>query len=109
MQDGQTFQAPGENEEMREYFMKQALAMVFRAEPCLTASDWCPNQGEKALAAGETPVGCVIVHEGNIIGSGMNDTNRSMNVSWASDMDLQLTSSAFVRFAIVYLWEGLGY
>ncbi|OQD68506.1 hypothetical protein PENDEC_c034G05141 [Penicillium decumbens] len=44
------------------YFMKQALLM-----------------GEKALQSGETPVGCVLVHNDRIVGSGMNDTNRSMN------------------------------
>ena len=26
------------------------------------------------------PVGCIFVREGNIIGRGMNDTNRSLNV-----------------------------
>ena len=36
--------------------------------------------GEMALARGETPVGCVLVHRGTIIGVGMNDTNTSMNV-----------------------------
>ncbi|KAL1979912.1 hypothetical protein VTN96DRAFT_4997 [Rasamsonia emersonii] len=51
-----------DDEEEQRYFMKQALMM-----------------GEKALAKGETPVGCVLVHEGKIIGTGMNDTNRSMN------------------------------
>lgn len=39
------------------------------------------NQGEKALQTGETPVGCVLVYDGKIVGSGMNDTNQSMNVS----------------------------
>ncbi|PGH17549.1 hypothetical protein AJ79_01149 [Helicocarpus griseus UAMH5409] len=48
--------------EKHEYFMKKALDM-----------------GEKALATGETPVGCVLVHNGKVIGSGMNDTNKSMN------------------------------
>lgn len=38
------------------------------------------NKAEKALAIGETPVGCVLVHDGKIIGRGMNDTNRSLNV-----------------------------
>lgn len=59
-------QSPGKldcNEAKHEYFMKQALLM-----------------GEKALEAGETPVGCVLVYNWKIIGSGMNDTNRSMNV-----------------------------
>ncbi|CAP91632.1 Pc13g05630 [Penicillium rubens Wisconsin 54-1255] len=45
------------------YFMKQALLM-----------------GEKAIQSGETPVGCVLVHNDQIVGYGMNDTNRSMNV-----------------------------
>jgi len=31
------------------------------------------------LARGETTVGCVLVHDGEIIGAGMNDTNTSMN------------------------------
>ncbi|KAJ5532118.1 hypothetical protein N7504_009671 [Penicillium tannophilum] len=44
------------------FFMKQALLM-----------------GEKALECGETPVGCVLVHNDQIVGYGMNDTNRSMN------------------------------
>ena len=34
---------------------------------------------EKALAAGEVPVGCVIIFRGEIVGSGMNDTNKSLN------------------------------
>ncbi|KAB8069282.1 cytidine and deoxycytidylate deaminase zinc-binding domain protein [Aspergillus leporis] len=52
-----------EQEDSRHaYFMKQALLM-----------------GERALETGETPVGCVLVHENQIVGSGMNDTNRSMN------------------------------
>jgi tRNA-specific adenosine deaminase 2 len=34
---------------------------------------------ETALAEGETPVGCVLVHTGKVVGRGMNDTNRSLN------------------------------
>ena len=34
-----------------------------------------------ALASDEVPVGCVFVHNGQIIGKGMNDTNRSLNVN----------------------------
>ncbi|KAL2372297.1 hypothetical protein RJZ57_003239 [Blastomyces gilchristii] len=37
------------------------------------------EKGEEALASGETPVGCVLVHNDEVIGSGMNDTNKSMN------------------------------
>lgn len=34
---------------------------------------------ERALAQGETPVGCVLVLQGEVIACGMNDTNRSLN------------------------------
>lgn len=37
-------------------------------------------QAERALASDEVPVGCVFVHRDDIIGEGMNDTNRSLNV-----------------------------
>ena len=37
-------------------------------------------KAELALANDETPVGCVFVHDGEIIGRGMNDTNKSLNV-----------------------------
>ena len=46
----------------RQQYMREALAMA-----------------EKALAEGETPVGCVLVHGEKVIGRGMNDTNRSLN------------------------------
>lgn len=39
------------------------------------------GQGETALKHGETPVGCVLVYNDQVVGRGMNDTNRSMNVS----------------------------
>ncbi|MCJ1431130.1 tRNA(adenine34) deaminase [Xylographa pallens] len=45
-----------------EDFMKEALELA-----------------EHALASNETPVGCVFVHGGRIIGRGFNDTNKSMN------------------------------
>ena len=34
---------------------------------------------ERALVEGETPVGCVLVHNGQVVAAGMNDTNRSLN------------------------------
>ncbi|KAL2038712.1 hypothetical protein N7G274_008470 [Stereocaulon virgatum] len=37
------------------------------------------EMAEQALASDEVPVGCVFVHNGEIIGKGMNDTNRSLN------------------------------
>ncbi|KAL2355379.1 cytidine deaminase-like protein [Cryomyces antarcticus] len=51
-----------ENREYHERFMREAI-----------------NMGELALRSNETPVGCVFVHDGKIIGRGMNDTNRSLS------------------------------
>ena len=34
---------------------------------------------EQALREGETPVACVLVHNGEVVATGMNDTNRSLN------------------------------
>ncbi|TKA79004.1 hypothetical protein B0A49_02265 [Cryomyces minteri] len=51
-----------ENREYHEGFMRVAI-----------------NMGELALRSDETPVGCVFVHDGKIIGRGMNDTNRSLS------------------------------
>ena len=50
------------NIETHERLMRQAL-----------------QKADEALATGETPVGCVFVANGSVIGSGMNDTNRSLN------------------------------
>jgi tRNA-specific adenosine deaminase 2 len=38
-----------------------------------------PSQAELALKSDETPVGCVFVKDGDIIGRGMNETNRTLN------------------------------
>ena len=47
-----------------------------------------------ALKNDETPVGCVFVRDGEIIGRGMNDTNKSLNVRKADDLNpLGLTVS----------------
>lgn len=51
-----------EDRTYHERFMREALHMA-----------------ELALATDETPVGCVFVREGRVIGRGMNDTNRSLN------------------------------
>ncbi|KAL7779948.1 hypothetical protein CFE70_009966 [Pyrenophora teres f. teres 0-1] len=45
-----------------EGFMREAIAMA-----------------ELALKSDETPVGCVFVKDGHIIGRGMNETNRTLN------------------------------
>jgi len=47
---------------VQEKFMKEAL-----------------RQAKKALALGEVPIGCVIVHKGKIIGRGYNRRNTDKN------------------------------
>ena len=37
------------------------------------------DTAEEALRGGETPVACVLVHGGEVVARGMNDTNRSLN------------------------------
>ena len=63
--------------------MREAIKMV--SLPPHQVPWWNANsircQAELALSSDETPVGCVFVHNGEVIGRGMNDTNRSMNVS----------------------------
>lgn len=57
---------PLPNREYHEGFMRKAIEMA-----------------ELALASDETPVGCVFVHNGEIIGRGINGTNASLNVRTA--------------------------
>lgn len=56
---------PIPNREYHEGFMRKAIDMA-----------------EMALASDETPVGCVFVREGEVIGRGINGTNASLNVSF---------------------------
>ncbi|KAF2457854.1 cytidine deaminase-like protein [Lineolata rhizophorae] len=51
-----------EKREYHEWYMREAIKMA-----------------EGALRSDETPVGCVFVRDGKIIGRGMNDTNKSLN------------------------------
>ncbi|RMY63001.1 hypothetical protein D0863_10768 [Hortaea werneckii] len=53
---------PIPNREYHEGFMRKAIEMA-----------------ELALSSDETPVGCVFVHNGKIIGRGINGTNASLN------------------------------
>lgn len=55
--------APIPNREVHEGYMRKAIEMA-----------------ELALASDETPVGCVFVHDGEVIGRGINGTNASLNV-----------------------------
>lgn len=58
--------APIPNRDYHESFMRQAIGMA-----------------EMALASDETPVGCVFVRDGQVIGRGINGTNASLNVGEA--------------------------
>ncbi|OSS50752.1 hypothetical protein B5807_04535 [Epicoccum nigrum] len=51
-----------EDRAYHERFMREAISMA-----------------ELALTSDETPVGCVFVKDGEIIGRGMNETNRTLN------------------------------
>lgn len=54
---------PVPDREYHEGFMRKAIEMA-----------------EMALRSDETPVGCVFVHKGEIIGRGINGTNATLNV-----------------------------
>jgi len=57
--------APIPNRPYHEAFMRKAIEMA-----------------EMALANDETPVGCVFVRDGEVIGRGINGTNASLCVSF---------------------------
>lgn len=58
---------PHHKDEIHHHFIRAALEMA-----------------ENALRGDEVPVGCVFVRNGEIIGRGMNDTNRSLCVTLSS-------------------------
>lgn len=60
---------PVPDREYHESFMRKAIEMA-----------------EMALRSDETPVGCVFVHNGEIIGRGINGTNATLNVCRAGIM-----------------------
>ena len=66
-----------------EAFMREALGMVRAAESASDQALTCVirHQAEQALASDETPVGCVFVRDGRVLGRGMNATNRTLNVA----------------------------
>lgn len=43
------------------------------------------SEAEKALQIDEVPVGCIIVHQGRVIATGGNRTNRTKNVRHTPD------------------------
>lgn len=62
-------------------YKAQSIAQVCHAEKAAHGNYMgkALEMAEKALTTGETPVGCVFVANGAVIGSGMNDTNKSFN------------------------------
>lgn len=82
----------------QSYFMDQAFEMVLDCVLTLCIRITLTlEQARKALDTGETPVGCVLVYENEIVGRGMNDTNRSMNVG-----PLYIPSTDTSKFGIHY-------
>lgn len=63
------------------------------------------GQAELALSSDETPVGCVFVRNGEIIGRGMNDTNRSMNVCIGFFNSIKDYNSLCQIFSIWYVLD----
>ncbi|KAI4229019.1 MAG: hypothetical protein L6R36_001167 [Xanthoria steineri] len=66
------------------------------------------KMAKQALESDETPVGCVMVHQGRIIGRGMNDTNRSLNGTrhaefQAIDQVLETRPSSVFRATSLYV------
>lgn len=77
-----------EDRAYHERFMREAINMVSHCAHllhfCCTVSRIMEltnhvHQAELALTSDETPVGCVFVKDGEIIGRGMNETNRTLN------------------------------
>ncbi|KAJ3313884.1 tRNA(adenine34) deaminase [Boothiomyces sp. JEL0838] len=86
-------------------------------------------QAEEALEAGEVPVGCVFVHDGEIVGRGRNATNetlkatshaelmamQNMDISDIKNMDLYVTiepcimcAAALRQVGIRHVYYGAG-
>lgn len=55
------------------------------------------EMAEMALGSDETPVGCVFVRDGEVIGRGINGTNASLNVRF------------FHFFSNLFRWPSLGF
>lgn len=75
---------PTEHKTKHHEYMRAALDMVWRAKLLQSVFKRANIhvQAEKALNTDEVPVGCVFVHNGKIIGRGMNDTNNSLCVCY---------------------------
>lgn len=66
---------------MHMKFIEEALDMVSRTAQASAARVTNPTavQARLALRTNETPVGCVLVHDGKVIARGMNATNVTRN------------------------------
>ena len=60
-----------------EYYMNEALALA-----------------REAAAAGEVPVGCVIVHDGEVVGRGRNRREEKQAVSSHAEMEAMAQANA---------------
>ena len=87
MDQMQTVEEPSQQAkaDLNRHYMREALKLVINTRPpCLHESATFRililYKAESALAEYETPVGCVFVFDGKMIGKGKNGTNRSLNV-----------------------------
>ena len=68
-------------------YMREALHLVPGLQVLSLSALRLKSQAEQALEIDETPVGCVLVANGSIIGRGINDTNSSLNVRTKAIME----------------------
>lgn len=71
-----------EDKRHREYMRKALDLVTIQHLLGRGLSAYWLVQAEMALASDEVPVGCIFVCKDEIIGEGMNDTNRSLNVHY---------------------------
>ena len=82
---------PIPDREYHERFMRKAIEMA-----------------QLALDSDETPVGCVFVRDGEVIGRGINGTNASLNVSVIFSFSKSYLGSLFALFLSFLISRGLG-
>jgi len=83
----------------REYYLNFAMGLVTNSDEYWM--DFAIKEAEKALDAGEIPVGAIVVHADKIIGKGHNQREGLKDPTAHAEM-LAITSAAtFFRFLAV--------
>ena len=63
------------------------------------------TQAKKALALGEVPIGCVIVHEGKIIGRGYNRRNTDKSTLSHAEISAIVNANEDLTNATIYIFR----